>query len=110
MSEFSDLQRQTYQNSADHGFWAPERSNPYEKLALIHSEVSEALEAIRTGALIPAVWYREDGKPEGVGPELADVVIRCMDLAEASGIDLWERIVEKHEFNKTRPFMHGKQA
>ena len=52
-------------------------------------------------------YYSEKGKMEGVPSELADVVIRIMDLAEYYGIDLEKVIAEKHTFNKTRPFKHG---
>lgn len=41
--------------------------------------------------------------------ELADIVIRCFDMADAFGIDLEAAILEKHEFNKTRPYLHGKK-
>lgn len=53
--------------------------------ALAHSEISEALEAYRDKK-----WSdtREDGKPIGVGPELADALIRILDMADIWHIDL----------------------
>ena len=54
-------------------------------------------------------YYSDDGKPEGVPAELADVVIRCFDMADYYGINLEAAIIEKMEFNKTRPYKHGKQ-
>ena len=48
-----------------------------------------------------------NGKPEGIPAELADVVIRIMDMCEHYGIDLASAILEKHEFNKTRAYRHG---
>jgi NTP pyrophosphatase (non-canonical NTP hydrolase) len=40
---------------------------------------------------------------------LADVVIRCFDMADYYKIDLESIIIEKMEFNKTRPYKHGKK-
>ena len=64
------------------------------------------LEELRRGvptACVPS----ENGKPEGFGVEIADAIIRCLDLTEALGIDIGERILEKHEYNGTRPHRHG---
>lgn len=47
-------------------------------------------------------------KPEGVPIELADVIIRCFDMADYYEIDLEKAIVEKMNFNKDRPYKHGK--
>lgn len=75
-----------------------------EKLALIHSEVSEALEAYRDGELGTLL---DNGKPEGFAVELADVVIRIADLCGALGIDLEEAIKLKSQYNETRAHRHG---
>jgi NTP pyrophosphatase (non-canonical NTP hydrolase) len=75
------------------------------KLALIHSEVSEALEDVRVGNM--ETTTQPNGKPVGFPTELADVVIRCFDLAEAMGIDLEAEIDRKNSFNRTRPVRHG---
>jgi NTP pyrophosphatase (non-canonical NTP hydrolase) len=73
-------------------------------LALIHSEVSEALEAYRIRE-----WSdtREDGKPIGVGPELADTIIRILDVVDIWEIDIEYEIARVLAFNKTRPYRHG---
>lgn len=45
--------------------------------------------------------------PEGIPSELADVIIRILDMCGKYGIDIGAMIAEKHEFNKTRPYKHG---
>lgn len=41
--------------------------------------------------------------------EFADVVIRVMDFCRQYELPLSGAIIAKHEFNKTRPFLHGKK-
>jgi NTP pyrophosphatase (non-canonical NTP hydrolase) len=90
-----DLASQAYTTSFKHGFhenYANDLKVP-TSLALIHSEVSEALEAHRHG--------------EGIGEELADIVIRTLDLAAAEQLNLGKLILEKMQKNKLRPYLHG---
>ncbi len=77
-----------------------------EKLALVHSEVTEAVDA----ALEGRIEGLDDGKPEGLAYELADIIIRCFQLAGMLGIDLGAAVITKMHFNHTRPFRHGKSA
>jgi NTP pyrophosphatase (non-canonical NTP hydrolase) len=69
-----------------------------EKLCLIHSEVSEAMEGHRKG-------LRDDKLPHRsmLEVELADAVIRIGDLCGALGLDLGGAIAEKMAFNAVRP-------
>ena len=72
--------------------------------ALATSEVSEALDAYRD-----KIWSdeREDGKPLGVEAELADALIRILDMADIWGIDIWKVVERVLAFGWTRPYQHG---
>ena len=89
-----EMQRAIHSNARAHGWWDELRPIP-ETLCLIHSEVSEALEAYR------------NGDDENFREELADVAIRLMDAAEGYGIDLGAEIIKKHRINVGRPYRHG---
>jgi NTP pyrophosphatase (non-canonical NTP hydrolase) len=87
-------------------------------IALIHSEVSEALEAYRDkvwsatrctcdpGPELQHHPYCEQ-KPVGVGPELADVLIRVLDTADIWGIDIEYELRRVLAYGWTRPYQHG---
>lgn len=84
-----------------------------EYVALLHSEVSESLEAYRDYGLDDATagWapvpQAVRPKPEGVGSELADVLIRLLDMSEAFGFDLEVEYRRKMAYNLTRSYRHG---
>lgn len=101
---FGELQKKIHDTNVERGFWSPPASTEDgTKLALIHAEVSEALEAIRDGnppdKHVPAM--------DSVVVELADVVIRVMDLCEYHKWPLAEAILEKAKVNLRRPWKHG---
>lgn len=68
-----------------------------EKLCLVHSEVSEAMEGHRKGLMDDKLPHRPM-----IEVELADAYIRILDLAGALQLDLGGAVVEKRAFNSTR--------
>lgn len=120
----SEIVGRAHDNAVKHGFWDP-APDFGTAIALIHSELSEALEEmragnkIRPGDPIPMLYYSGGGyvataptlactRPEGVAVELADAVIRIADLCGHMGIDLDSAIALKMEYNEGRPYKHGK--
>ena len=78
------LQREAHAIAKEHGWWDEERTFG-DLIALVHSELSEALEAYRRHLPGTLVQFPKDGSLEGVPYELADVVIRVADMAEWYG-------------------------
>lgn len=100
----NNLASRIHDNAIAHGFWE-QRRNFGEMMALIHSEVSEALECHRNNE---APIHYEAGKPEGSAAELIDVMIRALDVLHSQGVDIDAIMHDKVVYNETRPYKHNK--
>jgi NTP pyrophosphatase (non-canonical NTP hydrolase) len=104
VSAFDRLAEQIHETAKEKGFWENGINDMVvgSKLALIHSEVTEVLEAIR----------KEQGI-EATEDEFADIIIRILDLYQA----MWDQgsverslldvIYTKAQKNAGRPQKHG---
>lgn len=90
----NELAKEIEANANNHGQTLEAVGGVPAALCLIHSEISEALEC-----------YRDD-KP--LGEELADIIIRTLDLSAKLNIDIGHEIERKTEKNKLRQFKHGR--
>lgn len=118
------LAEEVHSNAVEKGFYdKPQKKNTGEMLCLIHSEVSEALEADRKGKYVESsiydineckheetfnAVYEEEVKGR-FEEEMADIVIRVMDLCCFKDIDLEAHIIAKMRFNRSREKYHGKK-
>lgn len=68
-----------------------------EVVALMHSELSEALEADRKGLKDDKLPHRD-----GREVEFADCIIRILDTADALGLDVAGAVIEKNRYNRQR--------
>lgn len=119
------LSKEVHANAQSKGFF-DDKKNIGEMLCLIHSEVSEALESDRNeqyASMTETLWddmnrdldddyfkhaFKEYCK-DTFEDELADIMIRVMDLAAFKGVDLERHIKAKMRYNALRPHKHGKK-
>ena len=110
------LCQEAYKNAFDHGFYDNSKTTEQAlismgleleahstqmklaKLALIGSEVGEAVRAV------------QHGDSAALAEELADICIRVFDMCGWLGVELGNEIIRKMEINRARPYMHGKKA
>lgn len=103
---FREKQKEVHKVAKDKGWYEQPQRTALESLMLIVTELAEAAEELRKPDA-KAIYRAPGGKYEGIAIELADAVIRIMDLCEAEGLPLAQAIEIKNEYNKTRPHRHG---
>lgn len=105
--DIEELAQRCYDNSKEKGFWDNEGDrNIPTKLCLVHSELSEALEGHREGnppsEKVPDITKVEE--------ELADAIIRILDLSKFYDLRIGKAVVLKMAYNSGRPYRHGNKV
>lgn len=115
----NELSKNIYEGNKARGFWDKER-NIGETLMLVVTELAEALEAHRAGKLstyADKMAYVEsddtaqafkDYIKDSFEDEIADAVIRLLDMCGGFGIDIDFHVTSKLMYNSSRPYKHGK--
>lgn len=105
--DLNEYAKSVHENAKEKGFWEPNNGIIFylKQCAMIHSEVSELVDAIAKG-------YDE----KEVVEEMADVIVRLCDLWQGMHDDgvlettLENALIDKAKKNRSRPKMHGKLA
>lgn len=104
----TEMRDHIFMNAIEHG-WHDKDREFGTVMMLAVGELSEAMEEYRNHRGLNETYY-VDGKPEGIPIEIADCIIRLLDFCGDAGIDIESAIIEKHNYNKTREYLHGGKA
>jgi hypothetical protein len=105
MGHLNNIAREIHQTAQEKGWWE-EGLQFGQRIALTHSELSEALEEWRK--VKDWLYYTPTStKPEGVSVELVDAMIRILDILYSEDVDIDKVMRLKMDYNKTRPYRHG---
>lgn len=110
--------QQIYKNNKEKGFWDKDR-NVGELLMLVTSELGEAMDAHQKGRFADWGSFQKDKETwklsfkthikDTFEDEIADAIIRLLDMCGGLGIDIEHHIQAKLTYNKTRERLHGKR-
>lgn len=129
-TNLNELAKSIHANNEIKGFWdgGIEAKNIGEVIALIHSEASEALEADRKGhyavksfnllnncasieTASEKLYFKQEFEvaiKNTFEDEMADLIIRVLDVCGAKKIDIDWHIEQKLRYNSLRPYKHNK--
>lgn len=121
MTQIQQLQKEIHDNAVKKGFWE-DPVNLGEKMMLIVSEVAEMCEAHRKGkrfeySIEGVIGWTDDEEfkkdfeskvKDTLEDEMADAIIRLLDMAKRQNIDIENHIKAKMRYNSLRPYKHGK--
>ena len=103
-AHFREYQKQLYEECLAAGWDLTQQNSFAEECAHLHEEISEAFRVFRARKTFET-WVDENGRPQGIPVELADVLIGLFYNAELHGFDLWEAVEQKRAYNRTRNYI-----
>lgn len=111
MPDLNTLASECHAIAVSKGWYEQSRTIP-ELLMLVVSELAEGIEQVRDGYDPACVYHNYEkgadiNKPEGFPIELADAIIRLLDMCSHLGIDIQRSVDMKMTYNRTRPHRHG---